>query len=138
LEIAMGKFAAAETIAMEPSVEEAANDRAIVPAIDLVHLSRQTLGDSALEAELLILFDRQALQLAGRLAPAVKSGEANWRADLAHTLKGSARAVGAFQVGDAAEAYEIAVRAEAPDLELAFKRLHAAVDRARKEIAALL
>jgi HPt (histidine-containing phosphotransfer) domain-containing protein len=134
----MGKFAAAEKIAMEPLEEEALKEHAIAPAIDLVHLSRQTLGDSALEAELLILFDRQALQFAARLAPPVKAGEGDWRGDLAHTLKGSARAVGAFQVGDAAEAYEIGVRAEGPNLELAFKRLQTAIDRAHKEIAGVL
>ena len=41
------------------------------PVIDLVHLSRQTLGDTALETELLRLFEGQARAFAARLrAPA--------------------------------------------------------------------
>lgn len=78
--------------------------------LDLVHLSRQTMGDHALEMELLSLFDRQAAQFSLRL-DASRGGEGAGRADLAHTLKGSARAVGAFALGEAADAYEAALRA---------------------------
>lgn len=79
------------------------------PILDLVHLSRQTFGDHALETELLSLFDRQAAQFAARLSDADAHAGGS-RADLAHTLKGSARAVGAFALGDAAAAYETALR----------------------------
>jgi HPt (histidine-containing phosphotransfer) domain-containing protein len=84
--------------------------------IDLVHLARQTMGDRALEVELLALFDRQAGQIAARLATLnagpveARPGE-NWRADLAHKLKGSARAVGAHAVATAADNYEHCARA---------------------------
>ena len=61
-------------------------------AIDLVHLSRQTFGERDLEAELLRLFDRQSRQIVDRLTEGPVT-EARWRADLAHTLKGSARAL---------------------------------------------
>ena len=53
--------------------------------------------------EVLAMFSAQAVGLIGRL----QSGRESWPADaaaLAHTLKGSARAVGAFRVADAAEA----------------------------------
>ena len=40
------------------------------PAIDLVHLARQTDGDDALEAELLAMFDRQAAKIVAKLARA--------------------------------------------------------------------
>jgi HPt (histidine-containing phosphotransfer) domain-containing protein len=133
----MGKFAAAEQIEIN-AIEQAGKERMGSPVIDLVHLSRQTLGDSELENELLTLFDRQAEQFAARLASPAAPGESRQRGDLAHTLKGSARAVGAFELGDAADAYEIAVRAGAPDTEFALKRLQAAIDRAHKEIARLL
>ena len=63
--------------------------------IDLVHLSRQTLGDRQLEVELLQLFDRQAAQIAARLGADTGNTDRRWRQDLSHTLKGSARAVGA-------------------------------------------
>ncbi len=82
--------------------------------IDLVHLSRQTLGDRALEAELLDLFDRQAAKIGEELAGAgLRDSEASnaRRADLAHKLKGSACAVGAHEVAAAAENYEYCVRA---------------------------
>ena len=75
--------------------------------IDLVHLSRQTLGDRELEVELLGLFERQALQIMERLASA--TGERSWRRDLAHTLKGSARAIGATKVAATAQVYETAM-----------------------------
>jgi HPt (histidine-containing phosphotransfer) domain-containing protein len=76
--------------------------------IDLVHLARQTMGDRELEKELLALFDCQAAQIADRLRM-VENGTAS--ADLAHKLKGSARAVGAGAVAAAAENYEHGARA---------------------------
>ncbi len=79
--------------------------------IDLVHLARQTMGDRALEVELLALFDRQAGQIAQRLGELDLAGVESWRADLAHKLKGSARAVGAHAVAAAAENYEHCARA---------------------------
>lgn len=107
------------------------------PSLDLVHLSHQTLGDSALEAELLALFTRQAGQIADRLAAPSAPGDHIARADLAHTLKGSARAVGAFAVGDAADAYEAAARSSAGAASV-WPRLEAAIAAVRAEIALLL
>jgi HPt (histidine-containing phosphotransfer) domain-containing protein len=108
------------------------------PIIDLVHLSRQTCGDGALESELLRLFVNQAQQFATRLNEERLPGDGPWRADLAHRLKGSARAVGAFALGEAAEAYEEAARAEAPELAEAHRHLDSAIARARNAIAELL
>ena len=104
--------------------------------IDLVPLSRQTFGGRDLEAELLRLFDRQSSQIVARLTDGPVS-EARWRAELAHTLKGSARAVGAFGVAAAAEAYELDARAGA-DLGKALSTLTAAVEATRGAIAELL
>jgi HPt (histidine-containing phosphotransfer) domain-containing protein len=67
--------------------------------VDLVHLARQTLGDRALEREVLGLFQVQARAIFAQLQAVT---EAQARLDLAHTLKGSARAVGAWQVAEAA------------------------------------
>ncbi|BBU60732.1 hypothetical protein MSC49_06670 [Methylosinus sp. C49] len=75
-------------------------------AIDWAHLSRQTMGDAELEIELLTLFLTQAGEFEGRLAAAASDKA---RRDLAHTLKGAARAIGAFALGDAAEDYESAL-----------------------------
>lgn len=133
----MGKFAAAEQVEFD-EVRRGVTEYSGGPVIDLVHLSRQTLGDGSLETELLCLFDRQARQFANRLCSPFKSGETKWRAELAHTLKGSAKAVGAFEVADAAEAYEGSLRAGAADIDAAFAYLRKAIDRAHDEIAGLL
>ncbi|MCB1512580.1 MAG: Hpt domain-containing protein [Hyphomicrobiaceae bacterium] len=68
-------------------------------AIDLAHLGRYTMSDRALEAEILNLFVGQVPETIGRLRSA--NTEAEWRA-AAHTLKGSARAVGAWRLADRA------------------------------------
>jgi HPt (histidine-containing phosphotransfer) domain-containing protein len=102
--------------------------------IDLVHLSRQTLGDRALEVEILNLFVVQARALVERLDAAAEPGA---RGDLAHTLKGSARAIGAFRVAAAAEACEAACAAGEAEWRRAFGRLARAVGEANGAIADL-
>lgn len=104
--------------------------------IDLVHLARQTFGERELESELLRLFDRQSRQIVDRLTDGPVA-EDRWRAELAHTLKGSARAVGAFGVAAAAEAYELDARAGA-DLTRALAAVTSAVDAAHAAIGELL
>jgi HPt (histidine-containing phosphotransfer) domain-containing protein len=73
--------------------------------IDTDHLNRMVLGDGALEREVLAMFSAQAVQLIGKLANLPPD-----TAVLAHTLKGSASAVGAFAVEKAAAALEAAVQ----------------------------
>jgi len=77
-------------------------------AIDVVHLNRQTMGDRSLEREVLELFRRQARILLFRFENLTNPVE---RADVAHTLKGSARGVGANRVAFAAEELERAAKA---------------------------
>ena len=115
-------------------------DASSVPAsvdrpIDLVHLARMTLGDRGLEREVLQLFDRQVTMLIAR----VREGSRCAVAALAHTLKGSARGIGAGRVAGAAEAVELASAAGGDgELHLAVDRLAAAADEARAVIADLL
>ena len=99
--------------------------------IDLVHLARATLGDRSLEREVLQLFDRQSALLIARLRNAGPDGVAM----IAHTLKGSARGIGAWRVARAAEAVELAGSTESG---AALERLAAATDEARAVIADLL
>src|SRR5271167_3847566 len=73
--------------------------------IDNIHLERMTLGDATLEREVLAMFSAQAVGLIDTLAALPANAMA-----LAHTLKGSARAIGAFRVADAAECLETAIR----------------------------
>jgi HPt (histidine-containing phosphotransfer) domain-containing protein len=108
--------ASAVTVAPAPESSEALIDRA--------HLAQMTLGDAALEREILSLFARQAELLMERMQampPAAVS-------TLAHTLKGSARGVGAWKVARAAEAVELA------DGTLA--EFRAAIERLGTEIVA--
>ena len=70
--------------------------------LDLAHLARMTLGECALEREVLALFGRQVDMLLVRMA----SEEPRLVAALAHTLAGSASAIGAWKVAEAATAVE--------------------------------
>ncbi len=137
----MAQQAAAQKI-NHVSNESARGESAAEPVIDLVHLSRQTLGDAALETELLRLFEAQARAFAARLLAPEPQNEAardiQQRIVLAHTLKGSARAIGAFALAKAAQAYEDALRANAPDADASPGGLLAALEHAREEISRLL
>lgn len=109
--------------------------------IDFVHLARQSLGDRELEAELLRLFERQAARIAAELAmPDLSRGARGERLDLAHTLKGSARAVGATVVAQACADYETALKADcaAGDLAATTRALTRAVEEARALIVETL
>jgi HPt (histidine-containing phosphotransfer) domain-containing protein len=101
--------------------------------IDLVHLARTTLGDRSLEREVLQLFHRQSRMLIARMRSAAPAGIAT----LAHTLKGSARGIGAWRVARAAELLELAGASGNPTAE-ALDKLAAASDEARAVIAELL
>ena len=100
--------------------------------IDSGHLDRMTLGDAGLTREVLTMFSAQAAGLIGRLQ-SMPSDAPN----LAHTLKGSARAIGAFRVADAAEALEAAIR-NGDDPAQALAGLKDAVTEARAAIEAML
>ncbi len=71
--------------------------------IDLDHLNRYVFGDAALLAEVLGIFREQVETLAGEMNPSMDSE--GWHL-AAHTLKGAARGVGAWALGDAAERAE--------------------------------
>ncbi len=108
--------------------------------LDLVHLSRQTLGDRELEIELLGLFDKQAGQIISRLASALSASDRKWRHDLCHTLKGSARAIGAVKVARSAQCYEDGLAAQLSDAQLAglVEDMKLSVEEVQAEIRSLL
>jgi len=100
--------------------------------IDFEHLRRMTLGDAELEREVLGLFSVQALRLVGTLAALPWDARAQ-----AHTLKGSARSVGAFAVADAASRLEAKI-ANGSDASQALTELGDAVALARSAVDAIL
>lgn len=101
-------------------------------AIDIQHLGRMTLGEAALEAEVLALFSAQSGELLTRLKTNPPDAGA-----LAHTLKGSARAIGAFRVAEAALGLEAAMKTDG-DFVAAIARLEEAVSEARETIGRML
>jgi len=102
------------------------------PPIDLAHLARTTLGDGALRREVLGMFLNQSRDLLDRLAARPSEGAA-----LAHTLKGSARAIGAFGVAACAEAVEGVIR-QGGDPSHAMADLKAAIAAADGSIEVIL
>ena len=100
--------------------------------IDTAHLKRMTLGDAGLEREVLAMFAGQAVRLIGALAALPADA-----AEIAHTLNGSARAIGAFKVADAAEALEASLR-DGGEASQALAALQQAIAEARQAIDAAL
>ncbi|WP_156964745.1 histidine phosphotransferase [Methylocapsa aurea] len=106
-------------------------------ALDFAYLARQTFGDADLEAELLRAFQSQAAsilqQLQGR-----QPMTARQKADFAHLLQGSARAIGAIRVGQAAEIFETHSAGAGPAADAALRELAAAIGEASDLIAVTL
>lgn len=96
--------------------------------LDLAHLTRQTLGDRSIEAEVLGLFVFQATTV----RDALDGASENERAQLAHGLRGSAAGVGAFAVAEAAKAIE-----RKPTDAALVRQLAERIDEARDFIASI-
>lgn len=92
-----------QSVSLELSRTPAAPSIPASGPIDRAHLARFTFGNVALELEVLNLFAQQAPESFASLAGA--SSPKAWR-DAAHTLKGSARAVGAWRVANVTEMAE--------------------------------
>ncbi len=93
---------------MEATVAEARTQTqhtapALADVVDTAHLARYTMGDEALERELLRMFAVQAEELLSNLEKATEKDA--WRL-AAHTLKGAARAIGAFPIAEEAARLE--------------------------------
>ncbi|GAB4524138.1 MAG: hypothetical protein Tsb0019_26130 [Roseibium sp.] len=100
--------------------------------IDLVQLATNTLGNRDLEVQVLHLFRSQSSSTLVRLAG---ENDIIIRMDLVHTLKGSARAVGAERVALVCETLENRMRS---GLDAATDDLTAAVEEVNGYIRDLL
>jgi HPt (histidine-containing phosphotransfer) domain-containing protein len=98
-----------------------ASDRRRARPIDLAHLAKQTMGDRELEREVLSMFKDQALSVRGQIGEA----DVKQRLFLCHSLKGSARGVGATAIAECVAAIE-----ESPTDRALLKRLTRLIDEA--------
>ncbi|GGB37173.1 hypothetical protein GCM10011316_06600 [Roseibium aquae] len=102
------------------------------PPVDLVQLATSTMGNRDLELQILQMFRTQSRDMLARLS---RESDPGARKDLAHTLKGSARALGAAGVASACQSIEDALnRGEEPPLAA----LAQAVDEATVYIDSLV
>lgn len=111
-----------------------------LPVLDRAYLARFTFGNDALEREVLGLFADQAPRY---LEALVDARDAKGWKEAAHTLKGSAAAVGAKAVAQRAALAEqlvphgTAAMPSGPDRDQAIAALRDAVAHALRAIAAL-
>ena len=112
-----------------PAADPTANPGPLFGPLDFEHLERMTLGEKALEREVLEMFVAQSARLLDGLATLPAETPA-----LAHTLKGSARAIGAFKVAGCAATVETAEQGD----DAALAALRDAVAEARTAIEARL
>jgi len=104
--------------------------------IDLVHLAKFTMGDTALEEEILGLFERQSQLYIGQLEKSASAKE--WFA-AAHTIKGSAKSVGAFHVAKLAEeAEKLGDEASAAEKTVLLQKMRTELDSVSSYIQGLL
>lgn len=98
--------------------------RDITGAVDFAYLETYAGGDQALVEEVLNLFREQAAMW----SPMLDSGAEGWR-DAVHTIKGTARGIGANALGEACEHVESRGAGALPVL-------HTALDAVLGDIAA--
>ena len=104
--------------------------------VDLVHLSRHTLGERELEREVLELFCTQSLNYVERLRGA--HSYKDWK-EAAHSLKGSASAIGAWRAAAAAASAEALPEGALPQARTPHLReIESAVREAEAYIGGLL
>lgn len=114
------------------SISRGQNARQAQAPIDLVRLAANTLGNRDLEMQVLRLFVTQSRAIMERLDD---ENEADALKDLVHTLKGSARGVGAERVATCCEDLETGLRAgKVPN----FSSLRRVVEETNAYIADLL
>lgn len=93
-------------------------------AVDFDYLEGFAAGDMQVVTEVLALFQGQA---EGWIPRIERADPADWR-DLAHTIKGSARGIGAKALGEAADRAERGDSSLAPELRAALADALAAIE----------
>lgn len=87
---------------------------ATVPVIDAAKLQRHTMGDAALQVEVLSLFAAESERL---LRQVEEAPSAEIRAERLQAIAGVARNIGALRLAQAAKLVESQISSDQPDLE---------------------
>jgi HPt (histidine-containing phosphotransfer) domain-containing protein len=107
-------------------------------AIDLEHLARYTGGDRGINAEVLRLFDDQVTGLVAELRAILANSDAKrWR-EVTHSIKGAARGIGAFSMGDLAARAEPINPGDGPAAQDLIEKLEGEAENVRAFIGAYL
>ena len=101
--------------------------------VDLDHLAQYTGGDRNLEDQLFSLFLLNAVRYIDDMAQS--GGGQTWKM-AAHTLKGGARGIGAWDVADQSEQAEAALHAPDDARDRLIRELRDAVERVRAFVEA--
>ena len=107
--------------------------RDIQGAVDFDHLESYAAYDAGVIDEVLVLFREQSTLWLRLMDP--QEGSEGWR-DGAHTLKGAALGVGAFQLAEVCSAAEAATGAGVGERTVMFDKVRNALDAALADIAA--
>jgi len=104
--------------------------------VDLVHLDSYTGGDRALNEEVLRLFETHCRDMLAKLEG--NPGDSKvWR-EVAHTLKGAARGIGAFDLANAAADAEKAEPSDTAATLVALTRIKAKSEAVQRFIEEFL
>ncbi|MBS1717423.1 MAG: PAS domain S-box protein [Armatimonadetes bacterium] len=108
--------------------------------LDFAHLADISGGDSEFEGEILQIFLDTAPDLITQLRDGLEKGDFSAAQVAAHTLKGSARSVGANRLGEYCQQIEVALRTENPcewsQLDPLFNELKSAIFASYSDLAA--
>ncbi len=103
--------------------------------IDLVHLSRQSLGDAGLEAEILRMFDQMVITYMSKIRQSMDFDETLLNL---HALKGASAGVGANNIAILAKAAELETKLAGKLSHECLADLRMAVEEVRHFIAEIL
>ncbi|MFZ1814128.1 MAG: Hpt domain-containing protein [Rhizobiaceae bacterium] len=115
---------------LKADIEKTLRDRGTAPAVDLVHLSNQTMGDPELETEVLGVFLAHS-RIYVETWKAAREHEGRKRA--AHALKGAARGIGAWYLAELAEEAEVPGYGGIEDLDKEVDRVSAYILSLRRD-----
>lgn len=128
-------MAALEKIAQLEKAGEANRSVYASRPIDLVHLSRQSLGDAGLEAEILRMFDQMVVTYMSKIRQSMNFDETLLNL---HSLKGAAAGVGASNIAILAKAAEMETKLAGKPSHECLADLRMAVEEVRHFIAEIL